>query len=103
MLAPDNVDQESWLTTVQQEAAKPSQKPRKRYQCNMPDCSKSFYQKTHLEIHIRAHTGAKPFVSLPAISSPKRTDQELGLQGSFLRTAIFTVGQPQGQHAPTLP
>jgi uncharacterized Zn-finger protein len=29
----------------------------------MPGCSKSFYQKTHLEIHVRAHTGAKPFVS----------------------------------------
>ncbi|KAF3035958.1 hypothetical protein E8E12_006578 [Didymella heteroderae] len=41
---------------------KPSQKPRKRYQCNMPGCNKSFYQKTHLEIHVRAHTGAKPFV-----------------------------------------
>ena len=29
----------------------------------MPGCNKSFYQKTHLEIHVRAHTGAKPFVS----------------------------------------
>ncbi|KAH8724718.1 hypothetical protein GQ44DRAFT_617394 [Phaeosphaeriaceae sp. PMI808] len=38
-----------------------STKPRKRYHCNMPECNKSFYQKTHLEIHIRAHTGAKPF------------------------------------------
>ncbi|KAF2028970.1 zinc finger protein OZF [Setomelanomma holmii] len=43
------------------EEPKASQKPRKRYQCHMPDCNKSFYQKTHLEIHIRAHTGAKPF------------------------------------------
>lgn len=51
------------LTHVQEEREKPSQKPRKRYQCNMPGCSKSFYQKTHLEIHVRAHTGAKPFVS----------------------------------------
>ncbi|KAJ8112170.1 hypothetical protein OPT61_g5408 [Boeremia exigua] len=41
---------------------KADQKPRKRYQCNMPGCNKSFYQKTHLEIHVRAHTGAKPFV-----------------------------------------
>ena len=65
----------------------------------MPDCSKSFYQKTHLEIHIRAHTGAKPFVSPPSISSPTRTDQELGLQGAFLRTAIFTARQSQGKHA----
>ncbi|KAL5119111.1 DNA-binding transcription factor [Pleosporales sp. CAS-2024a] len=43
------------------EQPRPSPKPRKRYQCHMPDCHKSFYQKTHLEIHIRAHTGAKPF------------------------------------------
>ncbi|KAF2623954.1 zinc finger protein-like protein OZF [Macroventuria anomochaeta] len=45
-----------------EEENKPNQKPRKRYQCNMPGCNKSFYQKTHLEIHVRAHTGAKPFV-----------------------------------------
>ncbi|CAE7007804.1 hypothetical protein CFE70_001502 [Pyrenophora teres f. teres 0-1] len=44
-----------------EEAVKVSQKPRKRYQCTIPNCNKSFYQKTHLEIHIRAHTGAKPF------------------------------------------
>lgn len=39
-------------------------KARKRYQCSMPNCNKSFYQKTHLEIHTRAHTGVKPFVSI---------------------------------------
>ncbi|EUC30316.1 hypothetical protein COCCADRAFT_104228 [Bipolaris zeicola 26-R-13] len=44
-----------------EDTTKPSQKPRKRYQCTVPNCNKSFYQKTHLEIHIRAHTGAKPF------------------------------------------
>ncbi|KAI5212451.1 hypothetical protein E4T38_00488 [Aureobasidium subglaciale] len=43
------------------EASSPP-KPRKRYQCSIPDCNKSFYQKTHLEIHTRAHTGVKPFV-----------------------------------------
>jgi hypothetical protein len=47
----------------QEEEIKVTQKPRKRYQCTVPNCNKSFYQKTHLEIHIRAHTGAKPFVS----------------------------------------
>jgi uncharacterized Zn-finger protein len=34
----------------------------KRYQCDVPGCGKAFYQKTHLEIHTRAHTGVKPFV-----------------------------------------
>ena len=38
---------------------------RKRYECDTPSCTKSFFQKTHLEIHMRAHTGYKPFVSNP--------------------------------------
>ncbi|KAF1915718.1 zinc finger protein-like protein OZF [Ampelomyces quisqualis] len=46
---------------VKHQEVKVAQKSRKRYQCSIPDCNKSFYQKTHLEIHIRAHTGAKPF------------------------------------------
>ncbi|KAF2404215.1 hypothetical protein EJ06DRAFT_553136 [Trichodelitschia bisporula] len=37
-------------------------KSRKRYQCSMANCNKSFSQKTHLEIHTRAHTGVKPFL-----------------------------------------
>ena len=36
---------------------------KKRYQCSIGGCSRSFYQKTHLDIHIRAHTGDKPYVS----------------------------------------
>lgn len=39
-----------------------SSKSKKRYECIFPDCHKCFYQKTHLEIHTRAHTGAKPFI-----------------------------------------
>ena len=35
---------------------------RRRYSCKMPSCAKSFTQKTHLEIHMRAHTGYKPYV-----------------------------------------
>jgi len=37
--------------------------PKKRYECTIKGCDKSFYQKTHLEIHARAHTGVKPYVS----------------------------------------
>jgi uncharacterized Zn-finger protein len=37
-------------------------KARKRYHCSIPGCHKSFFQKTHLEIHTRAHTGVKPFM-----------------------------------------
>lgn len=36
---------------------------RKSYECSIPSCAKTFYQKAHLEIHVRAHTGYKPFVS----------------------------------------
>ncbi|KAF2657412.1 zinc finger protein-like protein OZF [Lophiostoma macrostomum CBS 122681] len=46
----------------QKEEAPTVQKPRKRYHCSIDGCNKSFYQKTHLEIHTRAHTGVKPFL-----------------------------------------
>ena len=59
----------------QEEAPKLPQRPRKRYQCHMPNCNKSFYQKTHLEIHIRAHTGAKPFVSCETHGHRERTNR----------------------------
>lgn len=36
---------------------------KRKYTCTLPDCGKSFSQKTHLDIHTRAHTGDKPFVS----------------------------------------
>jgi hypothetical protein len=46
---------------VQEEASPKGGK--KRYQCTIENCTKSFYQKTHLDIHERAHTGVKPYVS----------------------------------------
>lgn len=38
-------------------------KSKRRYPCRIPSCAKVFTQKTHLEIHMRAHTGHKPYVS----------------------------------------
>ncbi|KAJ5825502.1 hypothetical protein N7474_002640 [Penicillium riverlandense] len=35
---------------------------KRKYTCTLPNCGKSFAQKTHLEIHTRAHTGDKPFI-----------------------------------------
>jgi len=47
---------------LQEEAGSPKG-GKKRYQCTIENCTKSFYQKTHLDIHERAHTGVKPYVS----------------------------------------
>ena len=41
---------------------------RKKYQCQVSSCTKLFFQKTHLDIHMRAHTGYKPFVSVLVLS-----------------------------------
>ncbi|KAH6699907.1 putative asparagine-rich zinc finger protein AZF1 [Leptodontidium sp. MPI-SDFR-AT-0119] len=47
-------------STLQEESSSPKN-PKKRYQCAIASCNKSFYQKTHLDIHERAHTGVKPY------------------------------------------
>jgi uncharacterized Zn-finger protein len=46
----------------QKPKASGSQRSKKRYECEFEGCNKSFFQKTHLEIHTRAHTGDKPFL-----------------------------------------
>ena len=43
---------------------------RKKYQCQVPSCGKIFFQKTHLDIHVRAHTGYKPFVCIALSNWP---------------------------------
>ena len=48
---------------------------RKKYECHMPSCAKIFSQKTHLEIHVRSHTGHKPFVSVPDNTRGVRTER----------------------------
>lgn len=51
----------SRCTVVVEEPPSRSGKKRK-YSCTLPHCGKSFAQKTHLDIHTRAHTGDKPFI-----------------------------------------
>jgi hypothetical protein len=77
---------------------------KRKYTCTLPGCGKSFAQKTHLDIHIRAHTGDKPFVSThydissdQQLTSPNSAD----LQGALVRPTIFAARQPQGKHAPS--
>ncbi|KAI9790348.1 MAG: hypothetical protein M1816_005166 [Peltula sp. TS41687] len=49
------------LVTAVEQPGPSSPKSKKRYECDVPGCGKDFSQKTHLEIHMRAHTGVKPF------------------------------------------
>lgn len=72
-------------------------KLKKKYECTMPDCGKSFCQKTHLEIHIRAHTGAKPFVSTTrALINVHVVLIEADVQLARLWTVILSARKPQG-------
>jgi hypothetical protein len=43
------------------EDPKPNEKHPKKYRCDVADCNQKFAQKTHLYIHIRSHTGEKPY------------------------------------------
>ena len=61
-------DEDSPARGGKEEKKSGSQKAKKRYECDVPGCNKSFFQKTHLDIHSRAHTGDKPFVGSPVFS-----------------------------------
>ena len=51
--------------SAQDSSKRRSPSARRRYPCRIHSCVKVFTQKTHLEIHMRAHTGYKPYVRYP--------------------------------------
>ena len=55
--------QSTMAATSKESGSSQGSRLKKKYQCHLPSCAKRFFQKTHLEIHMRAHTGYKPFVS----------------------------------------
>jgi hypothetical protein len=61
---PHSFVQERKQRLTSRESQEEKSTSKKRYECEIPGCNKSFYQKTHLEIHVRAHTGVKPYVSI---------------------------------------
>lgn len=62
--APQPTNPSRCITRVDETT--PRSLKKRKYVCTLPNCGKSFAQKTHLDIHTRAHTGDKPFVSRPA-------------------------------------
>ncbi|KAK0652245.1 hypothetical protein B0T16DRAFT_426813 [Cercophora newfieldiana] len=50
------------LENVYSPAETKDAKKTKVFYCDIPGCPKTFTQKTHLEIHRRAHTGDKPYM-----------------------------------------
>jgi hypothetical protein len=80
---------------LQDEPSSP-QGSRKRYQCTIEGCSNSFYQKTHLEIHIRKHTGDKPYVSDPPLTARYMYLRFKGVQRTWLWSKLLSTWQSQG-------
>ncbi|CAD6445002.1 62980450-9588-4eb5-a123-b15188070082 [Sclerotinia trifoliorum] len=52
----------SQSTSVVHDESGRSKVPKKKYRCTFEGCLSRFPQKTHLDIHLRKHTGAKPYV-----------------------------------------
>ncbi len=99
-------DMSGVLRTDQMQATSP--KGKKRYECDIAGCGKGFSQKTHLDIHMRAHTGHKPFVSQPVFVVGWRLEDGVeewplicwgyvGVSRTGVWSTVFAIGQPQSK------
>lgn len=71
----------------------------KSHQCSVASCTKTFHQKSHLEIHIRAHSGYKPFVRWRSLHVRiaqvlTLTTRSVALQGSNMRSKVLAAWKP---------
>jgi uncharacterized Zn-finger protein len=93
----------SRLTKDIQDEAGLAKASRKRYHCTIKNCMKSFYQKTHLDIHERAHTGVKPYVSVvtPVQMVRQLSDNgSLAVQRTGLWSQLLSTWKPQSNFNP---
>ncbi|KAK0664439.1 hypothetical protein QBC41DRAFT_20843 [Cercophora samala] len=58
---PSSAQAQGEVLTRTRRSASGTTAPVKRYACGIAGCSKMFSQKTHLDIHRRAHTGESPY------------------------------------------
>ncbi|KAJ2740965.1 hypothetical protein GGI20_005507 [Coemansia sp. BCRC 34301] len=60
-LAALNEGYQKIVSQIAHDASEDSGGRRRQFVCTVPECGKVFYQRAHLNIHIRSHTGYKPY------------------------------------------